>query len=158
MMRAALLIALAVLAPACAGSHEVIPGTHVPRTGDNERILARVEQYRIAVEKKDAGALVLMASKGYWDDAGTPTGQDDYGWKALQRILVDRFKQVEQIRYAVKYINVRRQGRRAFVDLLVDASFSLKDSRGQEIRQDMRDQNQIVLEWNGDEWMFLSGM
>ena len=38
------------------------------------------------------------------------------------------------------------------------ASFSVKDSRGQEVRQDLRDQNQMVLEWNGEDWMFLSGM
>jgi hypothetical protein len=153
-----LLAVLVALAPACGGSTEYIPGTRVARSNDNEAIVERVEAYRTAVERKDTGALALMAARNYWDDSGTPSGEDDYGWKGLQKILVRRFKQVEQVRYALKYVAIKRQGNRAFVDVLVDASFSLKDSRGQEIRQDMRDQNQMVLEWNGDAWMFVSGM
>lgn len=157
-MKLSLLLVGLVLASACARGSEYIPGTRVARSSDNEAIIERVEAYRMAVERKDSGALALMASKRYWDDSGTPAGHDDYGWKGLKMILATRFKQVEQIRYAMKYVGIKRQGNRAFVDVLVDASFSLKDSRGQEVRQDMRDQNQMVLEWNGEAWMFLSGM
>ena len=58
----------------------------------------------------------------------------------------------------MRYMNIERHGSRAFVDVLIDASFSLKNARGEEVRSDMRDQNRFVLEWNGKKWMFLSGM
>jgi hypothetical protein len=101
---------------------------------------------------------VLMASKHYWDDAGTPTGTDDYGYQGLQQILIGRFKKVKDIRYSMRYMGIRRRGERAYVDVLIDASFTLEDARGEDMREDMRDQNQFTLEWDGRNWLFLSGM
>jgi hypothetical protein len=151
-------LCLSAFAAGCASSVEYIPGTKVVRTRDNETLIERVEAYRMAVEHKDAAALLLMASKTYWDDGGTPAGDDDYGYDGLQKLLAGRFQQADAIRYAMRYVGIHRQGDRAFVDVIVDASFSIKDARGQELRQDMRDQNQLVLEWDGSRWMFVSGM
>ena len=44
------------------------------------------------------------------------------------------------------------------VDVLVDASFTVANAVGQPKRPDKRDQNQLVLEWDGHRWLFLSGM
>lgn len=155
-LAAALLATLAL--GACGGSVEYIPGTKVPRSQENQALIDRIEDYRMAVERKDAAALVLMASKRYWEDAGTPTGTDDYGYQGLQQILTGRFQRVKAIRYSMRYMNIRRAGDRAYVDVLVDASFTVEDARGEDARADMRDQNQFTLEWDGRAWMFLSGM
>ncbi len=161
-LRTVLLLALLAL-PAtglggCAASVEYIPGTKVPRSSDNQQLIDRIEDYRMAVERKDAAALVLMASKRYWDDAGTPSGTDDFGYQGLQQILSGRFQKVKSVRYSMRYMGVERHGDRAMVDVLVDASFTLEDPRGDENRHDMRDQNQFILEWDGRRWLFLSGM
>lgn len=153
-----LALALAALLTGCAAEAHYIPGTRVSDSSENQAVIDRVEDYRMAVERKDASALVLMASKRYWEDAGTPSGSDDYGYQGLQQILTGRFQQVDAIRYSMKYMNVERRGERAYVDVLIDASFTVKDARGQEVRADMRDQNQFVLEWDGKQWLFLSGM
>ena len=142
----------------CAAKASYIPGTRVDSSAENQALIDRVEDYRMAVERKDATALVLMASKRYWEDAGTQSGSDDYGYQGLQEILTGRFQQVDAIRYSMKYLNVARRGDRAYVDVLIDASFTVKDARGQEMRADMRDQNQFVLEWDGKQWLFVSGM
>ena len=154
----ALALALGLALAGCAAEVHYIPGTRVGSSAENQALIDRVEDYRMAVERKDASALVLMASKRYWEDAGTPSGSDDYGYQGLQEILTGRFQQVEAIRYSMKYMNVSRKGDRAFVDVLIDASFTVKDARGGEMRADMRDQNQFVLEWDGKQWLFLSGM
>lgn len=166
MLRHRLAIAILLsVAAGCAGSVEYIPGTQVPTSSENRAIIERVEEYRLAVERKDAAALVLMASQDYWEDAGTPGGEDDFGYDGLKDVLATRFQLAESIRYAVRYMKVRRHGCDdegprclAFVDVLIDASFSVPDARGQLSRHDMRDQNQFVLEWDGDKWLFLSGM
>jgi hypothetical protein len=70
------------------------------------------------------------------------------------------------IRYAMKYVGIRRTcagepepGCRAFVEVLVDASFTVVDARGQDRRTDKRDQNELVLEWDEtNAWRFVSGM
>ena len=153
-----LLAALALAAGGCAAHVETIPGTKVPASHENQQIIDRIEDYRMAVERKDTAALVLMASKRYWEDAGTPTGTDDYGYQGLQEILSGRFQKVKAIRYSMRYMNIQRRGDRVFVDVLIDASFTIPDPRGEDTRADMRDQNQFVLEWDGRHWLFLSGM
>jgi hypothetical protein len=151
-------LALAFGLGACSARVEYIPGTSVARTGDNQTIINRVEDYRMAVERKDTAALLMMASKKYWEDAGTSAGGDDYGFQGLSEVLSSRFQQAESIRYSMKYKGIKRNGNRAFVDVLVDASFSVRNARGVEVRADMRDQNQFILEWDGKQWLFLSGM
>jgi hypothetical protein len=160
-------LAAALLTLACGGGQQTIPGTQVPDSDENRAIIDTVEKYRVAIERRDAAALLLMASPDYWEDGGTGSGSDDYGYKGLQRVLAGRFQQVEGIRYSLRYLRIRsrqvkrRSGdvvRRAFVDVLIDASFSVKDGRGEMVRHDMRDQNQLVLQWDGEQWKFLSGM
>ena len=50
-----------------------------------------------------------------------------------------------------------RPGNRATVDILVDASYSITTPAGSE-RKDMKDQNELVLEYDGQRWLFVSGM
>lgn len=168
-MSRAALCALAVLAvaPACARHSSSIPGTKISDDRINREILAVVEQYRVAVEKGDAEALFLMASENYSEDSGTVGGEDDYGYDGLKQVLVGRFRMARDIRFAMKYVNIHRQcgggdevpvGCIARVEAMVDASFTIVDARGQDRRADKRDQNELVLEWSGDRWKFVSGL
>jgi hypothetical protein len=143
--------------PACSGGSSYIKGTQVSDTSDNRAILGVVEKYRLAVERRDAQSLVGMASKNYWEDGGTPGPEDDYGYEGLQEVLAGRLQRADDVRYTMKYLKVRRQGNRAFVQVMVDASYTVKTATGEE-RKDHRDQNELVLEWDGDRWLFLSGM
>jgi hypothetical protein len=154
-------------ATACGGKTKAIPGTRVADDPVNREIIDVLEAYRVGVERQDAAGLFLMASPDYWEDGGTTTGKDDYGYKKLKDVLSGRFQKGTDIRYSMRYMSINkrcppnsegREGCRAYIDVLVDASFSVIDARGAEIRRDKRDQNQLVLQWNGDAWKFLSGM
>lgn len=149
--------ALAVSASGCSSNSTYIRGTRVDDTTENRTIIGVVERYRLAVERKDAPALMKMAAKSYWEDGGTPTGSDDYGYDGLREVLVGRFQRADDIRYSMKYVKVRRQGQRAYVEVVIDASYTVTTSQGEQ-RMDQRDQNQLVLEWDGEHWMFVSGM
>jgi hypothetical protein len=164
-----LLLAAAVASGAagCARRSSTIPGTKISNDDINRGILKIVEDYRIAVEKADAEALFLMASDRYFEDSGTPIGADDYGYDGLKDVLVGRFRMASDIRYAMKYVTIRRTCREtselppgciAHVEAMVDASFTVVDARGQDRRTDKRDQNELVLEWTGETWKFLSGL
>ena len=150
---------------ACGGSQKTIPGTPIANTDVNRELIARVEEYRTALENRDHASLVLMASTKYWEDGGSPGGEGDYGYEGLKRVLATRLQQAEAIRYSLRYLRIRRRGCdtdevpcQAFVDVLIDASYSAPDSQGTMKRYDKRDQNQLVMEWNGEQWQFLSGM
>lgn len=160
------LLIIALLATtACAAKVAYVPGTKIPKTSNNESVLAACEEYRLAVERGDTAALLLMAHKQYWEDSGTPSGSDDYGYDGLKNVLETRLSKATDIRYTLRYININQQckgdlqpGCKAAVDVLIDASFTIASVSGKPSRPDKRDQNQLLLEWDGKRWMFLSGM
>jgi hypothetical protein len=149
---------------ACAHQVSYVPGTRVPFSEMNRSVLDACEEYRLATERGDADALMLMAHKQYWEDSGTPSGSDDYGVEGLRNVLLTRLQKAKDIRYSIRYVAVHQQcdalkpGCRAAVDVLIDASFTIADPLGRPRRPDKRDQNQLVLEWDGHRWLFLSGM
>ncbi len=148
---------LALGVTGCTGGNSYIKGTRVEDSADNRTIIGVIERYRQAVERKDAPAIMAMAAKSYWEDGGTPTGADDYGYDGLREVLTGRFQRADDIRYSMKYLKVRRQGELAFVEVVIDASYTITTPKGEQ-RMDQRDQNELVLEWDGEHWMFVSGM
>src|SRR5947199_615088 len=120
-------VLFAVLA-ACAHSVARVPGTNIPYSEPNKSVLDTVEQYRLAVERGDIDALMLMAHKQYWEDSGTPSGSDDYGYEGLRNALT-RLQRASDIRYSMRYVAVHQQctdlrpGCVAAVDVLIDGSF-----------------------------------
>ncbi|MBL4636955.1 MAG: hypothetical protein JKY56_24090, partial [Kofleriaceae bacterium] len=119
---------------------QYISGTQVSSSDENRAVIDRVEEYRIAIEEKNTNALMLMASREYREDGGTPAGDDDYGFSGLRELLKTRFAQAVDIRYSIRYMRVRyideseMAARKTFVDVIVDASFTIPDARGGVIR------------------------
>lgn len=156
--------AFAVTVAGCASKKVYISGTKVPYSTSNESALKAVEEYRLAVERADIDSLVLMAHQQYWEDSGTPSGSDDYGYEGLKNVLANRLSKATDIRYTLRYMGVAQQckslqaGCRATVDVLIDASFTIPNVQGKPSRPDKRDQNQLLLEWDGKRWKFIQGM
>ena len=159
---------LAATQAGCAAQARNMPGTKIFDDKVNRSIRDAVEAYRVAVEHGDTEALFLMASDKYTEDGGTSVGTDDYTHEGLKDVLTGRFRMVRDVRYSMRYMRIQRNcpaaggepetGCLAHVEVLIDASFTLVDARGQDKRIDKRDQNELVLEWSGDKWLFLSGM
>ncbi len=154
-----------IAAAGCAAKPRYIAGTPIPDNGTNKAVLAACEEYRLALERADADAIMLMTHQQYWEDSGTPSGSDDYGYEGLRNVLLTRLSKASDIRFSVRYVNVSQQcrgelaqGCRAAVDVLVDASYTITNVQGKPTRPDKRDQNQYTLEWDGRRWLFLSGM
>ncbi len=162
-------LAVAFVSLGCRGTSNFIPGTKVKDNQVNRDIIEFIENYRLAVERRDAAALLMMASKQYFEDGGTTDGKDDYGYDALRKVLTGRFQHGKDVRYSMRYMKVNRrcprtkkhqgnEGCRAYIDVLIDASYTINDANNRPVRRDKRDQNQLVLQWEGDRWKILSGM
>lgn len=158
-------VSLLVVLSACAGRPRMIGNTKIADTSFNRDVIKVVEEYRLALERQDTEALLLMASKAYWEDSGTPSGSDDYGYDGLRDVLTNRLAKVKDVRYQMRYMSLRTscdatptKGCRASVEALIDASFTVVDALGNERRPDKRDQGELVLEWTGEKWLFLAGM
>lgn len=156
--------AILVSVAACAKQGTYVPGTKIPYSDANKAVLDACETYRRAVEERNVDGLMLMVHPEYWEDSGTPSGSDDYGYEGLRNVLLTRLLKATEIRYSVRYVGVRQQCNdlqpkcRAAVDVLIDASYTVTNAYGKPSRPDKRDQNQLVLKWDGHRWLFMSGM
>ncbi len=161
-------LSLALLAGCAHKASGRIAGTKIPDDDVNRTLLDVMETYRSAVEAGDSAALLLMASPDYYEDRGTVESKDDYGFAKLQEILEGRFQLASDVRYSLRYDRILRtcpsggtsieKGCRAHVEVQIDASFTVTDARGEPYRKDKRDQNELVLVYTGDKWLFTSGM
>ena len=71
----AVLAAPLALTAGCSKSY--IPNTDVEDTSSNRKVVAFCEEYRHAVEEKDVGKLLSMASPRYFEDGGNTNPEDD---------------------------------------------------------------------------------
>jgi len=134
----------------------LIPNTRVPDTPANREIIDVAENYRIAMERRDAAALLAMTAPEYFQPA-TKADRGGYDRQGLAAVLRDRFRNVESVRYAIEYLDVQREGARAHVDIYIDATFQLKTETTPRWKR-MTDYARLDFSWNGKRWLMLSGM
>lgn len=134
-----------------------IPGTKIPDTPAHREVLSRLEEYRTALEQRDAPKLMAMASPSYFEDAGTPTGADDYGYPGLKRVLESRLGALRWLRYLIRYRDIRIVGNRALVDIRYDISFQLMTELGERWER-RQSEKRMELIYDDKRWMFMAGM
>lgn len=137
--------------------HQVIPNTRVEDTKENREILDFCEEYRTAVEKRDTVKLLSLASKDYFDDMGTPSGDDDIDYDGL----VDGLKRVREevlaARYQISYRSITHTPDRVLVDMLYTGWFRVETTEGARWRRRLQP-HRIVLARQDDGYRILSGM
>lgn len=135
----------------------LIPGTRITDTKENREILQRVEEYRLAMEQRDSPKLLTMAHPSYFEDSGTPSGADDYGYPGLKKVLDSRLPVLRSVRYAIQYRNLVIEGKRATLDIRYDLSYQIATEMGDRWERKQSDKR-MELENDGGRWLFLSGM
>lgn len=147
------------LCPSLVGcaSVRVIPGTTVADTKINRDLVDLCEKYRKALEEKDAPTLLAMAHPQYFEDSGTPKGDDDYGYEGLKDVLSKRLAALRAIRYNIEYRKVEVDGTRAHVDIRYDASFQIATEMGDRWERKQNDKR-LEFENDGQRWLIISGM
>ena len=154
-----LLILLAAASASGACAHEgTLPGTTVVDNADNRAVVAAVEQYRLRLLEKSVEGLLVLASDRYFEDSGTPTAEDDYGYEGLKYVLANRLARLKSLRYDIQYRSVKVDGQRAEVEVFLSGAFELIAESGDRYRR-VSDYHLFVLEKGpSDKWKFLSGM
>ena len=146
-----------MLAVGCA-HQSTLAGTTVTDTLDNRALLETIEQYRMRLIEKNVEGLLFLASDRYFEDSGTPTAEDDYGYDGLKYVLSKSLARLKSVRYDVQYRSVRVDGGRAEVEVYLSGAFELIAESGDRYRR-VGDYHRFVLERTGkDKWKFLSGM
>ncbi|MBK8259138.1 MAG: hypothetical protein IPK82_41585 [Polyangiaceae bacterium] len=176
--RAIFLLGAAVFATGCATRY--IPNTDVEDSDDNRKVVSFCEKYRHAVELKDVGELIRLASTDYYEDGGNVDAADDLDYAGLRDYLTTRFTDARAIRYEIRYRRVLRQtlpagedGESAapkdakgqlpleliFVDFTYSASYKIPSAKGaDDWRRKVEDNRLEILRYPDDQFLIVAGM
>jgi len=107
-VRRAVLPLLALLAVAGCGPHR-IPGTELEDTGDTRAIIDLITRYNVALESRDANAILALVDPAFKDNAGTLTPEDDIDIQKLHTVLPQRLAKLQDVavRIEIKTIDVK---------------------------------------------------
>ena len=150
-------LALVGLSISACASQNLLPGTQVVDTPENIEVLKVIEDYRGRLVEKNVEGLLLLASDRYFEDSGTPSAVDDYGYDGLKFVLANRLTRLRSIRYDIQYRGAKVEGNRAEVEVFLSGAFELIGETRESYRR-VGDHHRFVLERVGDKWKFLSGM
>ncbi|MFH1434243.1 MAG: hypothetical protein ABIJ56_00875 [Pseudomonadota bacterium] len=147
---------LALAGGGCA--KKFIPNTTIKDNPFNREVVKFCEQYRLAVEGKNTGKLLMMASADYYEDGGTPTGEDDFDYTELRDVLVKRFEKIKTIRHDIKYRHITVDGKYINVDYTWSGSYQIEGADGQDHWFRKKQDNRLVLVLDDDSFKIVNGM
>jgi hypothetical protein len=134
-----------------------IPNTDVEDTSENRKIITFCERYRHAVERKNVGELLRLASTEYYEDGGNIDASDDLDYAGLKDYLTSKFQDARAIRYEIRYRRVIQEEDVIYVDYTYSASYRIPGTKGEEWRRKV-DENRLELVAHQDEFKIVAGM
>jgi hypothetical protein len=139
-------------------SKSYIPNTDVEDNSDNRKVIAFCEEYRHAVEEKDVGKLLKLASARYYEDGGNTNADDDMDYDGLKEYLTTTFTKTQTVRYEIRYRKVVfNENKKVFVEYSYAASFRIPGIKGEEWMHTVAD-NRLELIPEQDSFKILAGM
>jgi ketosteroid isomerase-like protein len=151
-------LALAVLAAAAACTPPRIPGTEIPDNPDTRQIIAVIEAYSAALQKKDAQAILTLVSPRYFDDAGTRDPADDLDRAALDQTLPKDLEALGNVRIEVVVRNLTVEKDTAVAELFSDAWYTVETKERGAIPRRESDIHRMRLARENGVWKIVSGL
>ncbi len=151
----AIIVIIGSLAGGCGTRY--IPNTEIEDTEVNREIVAFCERYRHAVEDLNIGLLLSLASPRYFDNSGTPSGEDDMDRNGLEEVLKNRFKAVKAVRFEIHYRDIYESYGVIHLEYTFTTSFQYTIDDSTRWSNKTAD-NELVLERIDGGYLILSGM
>ena len=151
----AVLVVAGLTVLACAPRR--IPGTEIRDTPDTRAVVAAIDAYRQAAEKRDAAAVLALASPNYFDTAGTPDPADDVDYELLKKRLTADYKQINALRLQLGVRRIDVEGDKAFAYVFYDEHYRIQ-TKGGEVAKQANDSHRMQFVREGGHWLFVSGL
>lgn len=134
-----------------------IPGTDIRDTQDTRAIIAVIDQYRMATERRDAQAALALVSEKYFDDAGTPDPADDQDYEQLRKRLPEDFAKLTAVRLGIGVKAIDVQDGTATADVFFDGHWRIATPSG-EVAKAASDVNRMKFVREDGAWRIASGL
>ena len=154
-LRTSFALTVAALALACSGRR--IPGTDIKDNADTRAIVAVIDQYRAAAERRDAAAVMALVSRKYFDDAGTPDPADDIDYDQLAKRLGTDFAKIAALKLDIGVKGVDVDDDRASAYVYYDEHYRIATGSGEVARQ-ASDAHRMQFVRESGAWKFASGL
>ena len=141
----------------CSNSNKMIKGTNIPETETNKAIVTLLNKYNKALETMNVDTLLSIASKDYYDNAGTTDSKDDFGYSQLKEILEDRFKSIREIHQKMYINSIIDDNEHYVVNYNYKGRF-LMEVNSKTLWIEKEDKNEIVIIKVDNEYKILKGM
>jgi hypothetical protein len=134
-----------------------IPGTEIKDDSDTRAIVALIEAYRQAAERRSTPAVMALVSKRYFDEGGTPDPGDDVDYQTLEKHLARDYARVPALRLDIGVKRIDVQDDRAFAYVFYDERYRIATKAG-EVAKSASDEHRMSFVREGGSWRFLAGL
>ncbi len=140
-------------------SRNKIPNTDVEDSAEARDVIEFVERYRIAVTDRSVSKLISLASADYYDDMGTPSGDDDVDKKGLEERLITTFgADLISVHYDIRYRDVVFLPTKVLVDYTYIGRFRINTPEGTRWERRLADNRMVLRKAKNGHYDILSGM
>ena len=136
---------------------QYIANTEILDTDFNRDVINFCERYRRGIEDMNVGLLLSLASPRYFDNSGTPSGDDDVDKAGLESVLNERFAPIESIRNEMIYRGIFEENSVIYIEYTYTMSFQYTIN-GETKWNNHTGDNRLELERSEDGFLILSGM
>lgn len=137
----------------------VIPNTDVEDTPESREVVDFVEKYRKAVVARDVDRLMALCSRDYYDDMGTPQGDDDVDQEGLRERLAETFgSELLAVHYDIKYRSVTFLPTKVLVDYTYIGRFRINGPDGPRWERRLADNRMVLAKLGDGSFQIMSGM
>lgn len=145
-----------LLCMAC--SHNSLPGTTIAETPERRAIFTVLQELRSALEARDGKRLLALVSPRYFEDNGTPSNLDDFGFLELNDHLVtDTLGVAHEVELGMEIYEIVVRGDRAHADMRYALRTRLELPAGR-VWDTHRDFNRLELAREQGAWKITSGL
>ncbi len=140
-------------------SKDKIPNTDVEDSPEARDVVAFVEQYRAAVTERSVPRLLKLTSKDYYDDMGTPNGEDDVDQEGLTERLKETFGgDLISVHYDIRYRDVIFLPTKVLVNYTYIGRFRIKTPDGTRWERRLADNRMVLAKLKDGGYAIVSGM
>jgi len=156
-MRVRLLSTLSLTMLLACGARR-IPGTDIEDNDDTRAILQVMEQYRAAIEARDAQGVLRLVSESFKDDGGTSNPEDRMNYADLQKKLPVELAKLDEVKLDLTVRKIEIESRTNTASAVYTYNLSFRMPRLTNKPQSESEIKKMWFKRDGKQWKIASGI